>query len=61
MEAKDTHESLEEILVASQQHLQLAVHRVGSEVDVCYLWLPSEVNVAQGNQSRKLHGMAHHK
>jgi hypothetical protein len=42
----------------SQQRLQPAVHQTGNKMNARSMRIPSKINVAQSNQSSKLHWMA---
>ncbi len=55
---KATNKALQEIYPTSQQCLGHPLHRRSDQVDACGLWVPSQINMAQGGKGRELHWLA---
>ena len=52
---KVTNKELQEISPKGQQCLRPPLYRRSDQVDACGLWVPSQINMAQGCKGRKLH------
>ena len=55
---KATNKELQEISPKGQQCLRPPLYRRSDQVDACGLWVPSQINMAQGGKGRKLHRLA---
>ena len=53
-----TNKALQEISSTGQQCLQPPLHRGSNQVDAHCLWVPSQINMAQGGKDRELHWLA---
>jgi len=55
-----TNKAIQEISTTSQQRLRPPLHRRSDQMDARCLWVPSQIHMAQGSKSRKLHWLAAH-
>ncbi len=46
------------VLAPGQQHLWFTIHGTGHQMDACVMWIPSYVDLAQGNKSGQLYRVA---
>ena len=53
-----TNKELQEIYSEGQQCLRPPLYQRSDQVDACGLWVPSQLNMAQGGKGRKLHWLA---
>ena len=53
-----TNKALQEISPTGQQRLRPPLHRRSDQVDARGLWVPSQINMAQGGKGRELHWLA---
>ena len=57
---KATNKALQEISPTGHQCLRPPLHRRSDQMDARCLWVPSQIHMAQGSKSRKLHWLAAH-
>ena len=56
MSTEKANKKHKEVPPAGQEFLQPIFNRRVNQVDECSVWIPSQVNMDQGRQGRKLHG-----
>ena len=58
MATKGAQEASHTKIAAGKQRVRPTFNRTRNKMDACSVWVPSQINMAQGNQSRQFHWMA---
>ena len=53
-----SHQARQESIMSGQQCLRSPIDGASNQMNARRLWIPSQINVVEGHQSRKRHGMA---